>query len=107
MTLKRRIKKLSKSEARRISTTHFIICKVCNNEELAVPVEVTAVTCARCVQRMIDPPASEVPKNKKPRGWHHRMYFEHVDGVYSKGVLITDNDEIENLRTLYKDESEK
>lgn len=101
MALKRRIKKLSKTEARRVSTTHFVICKACNNEEIPVPLEVTAVMCGRCVQRMIGPPESEMPKHKKPRGWHHRVYFEHVDGIYSKGVLVTDDTEIATLRALH------
>lgn len=97
-SLKRRIKKLSKTQAARISGTHFLVCKECGGYEVQVPMDVSAVTCARCVQRMIAPPPGPKEKSDKPRGWHFKAYFEHEGVVYAKGEPITDPDEILQLK---------
>lgn len=100
-SLKRRIKKLSKSQAQRISGTHFLVCKECGGHEIEVPGDVSAVTCAYCVQRMISPPPVPKEKSDKPRGWHFKPFFEHEGQVFSKGELVTDDDEIATLRKQY------
>lgn len=97
-SLKRRIKKLSKAQAARISGTHFLVCKECGGYEVEVPMDVSAVTCAYCVQRMIVPPPMPKEKSDKPRGWHFKAYFEHEGVVYSKGEPVTDPDEILQLK---------
>lgn len=101
--LKRRNKKLSKLMARRMSGTHFIVCKVCHEVELEVSADTVAVTCGRCVQLMIPPPENYIKKEKsdKPRGWHFKAYFEHEGVVYSKGIEVTDEDEIKELKATF------
>jgi ribosomal protein S27E len=101
MALKRRIKKLSKSEVRKISGRHYLICGECGNEEVEVPSDVARVTCAHCVQKMVAPPTGykkESTGTPKPRGWHFKMYFEQDGIVYSKGVEVTDPAEIKRLK---------
>lgn len=101
MALKRRIKKLSKSEVRKISGRHYLICGECGNEEVEVPSDVARVTCATCVQKMVAPPAGykkETTGTPKPRGWHFKIYFEQDGIVYSKGVEVTDPAEIKRLK---------
>lgn len=106
MALKRRIKKLTKSEIRKIGGRQYLICSECGEEEVEVPSDIGRVTCAYCVQKMIAPPAgyrkestSETPK---PRGWHFKEYFEHEGKIYSKGKEITDPEEIATLKKATK-----
>lgn len=98
--LNRRIKKLSKSMAAKITGRQHLICSECNNEEVEVPADVSKVTCAYCVQKMIAPPEEVREKSDKPRGWHFKMYFEHNGVVYSKGKEVTDVTEITRLKKL-------
>lgn len=99
MSLVRRNKKLSKTEVRKITGRLYLVCSECGNEEVEVPADVKAVTCARCVQKMIAPPANYVKqKSDKPRGWHFKEYFEHDGVVYSKGKEVTDPQEIAALK---------
>lgn len=76
----------------------YIVCSECNLEELEVPTTVSKVTCSRCVQKMAAPPDGVKPKSDKPRGWHLKIYYEHNGEVYSKGVLVTDPDELKKLK---------
>lgn len=76
----------------------YIICSECSLEELEVPSNVSKVVCANCVQKMTAPPEGVKPKSDKPRGWHLKMYFEHNGEVYSKGILVTDPQEIKKLK---------
>lgn len=100
MALTRRTKKLTKAMAKKATGTHYLICKVCHEEELEVNTDVVAVTCGRCVQLMLPPPDNYIKREKsdKPRGWHFKGYFEHEGVVYSKGVEVTDPDEITRLK---------
>jgi len=100
MALTRRTKKLTKSMLKKATGTHFLICKVCHEEELEVNTDVIAVTCGMCVQLMLPPPDNYIKKEKsdKPRGWHFKSYFEHDGVVYSKGVEVTDANEITRLK---------
>lgn len=100
MALTRRTKKLTKSMLKKATGTHFLICKVCHEEELEVNTDVIAVTCGMCVQLMLPPPDNYIKKEKsdKPRGWHFKSYFEHEGVVYSKGIEVTDTDEIARLK---------
>lgn len=99
--LKRRTKKLSKSEVRKLTGVISVVCSECNLVEVDVPADVGRVTCALCVQKMISPPPSvKKEKSDKPRGWHLKMYFEHGGLVYSKGELVTDAKQIVKLKNL-------
>jgi DNA-directed RNA polymerase subunit RPC12/RpoP len=99
MALKRRIKKLSKSEIRKVVGRQYLVCSECGAEEVEVPQEIVRVTCAYCVQKMIAPPSGyKTEKSDKPRGWHFKSYFEQNGVVYSRGVVVTDPVEIKRLR---------
>ena len=97
MVLRRRIKKVTKQEFRRIKGTKYLVCCECNNEELEVPADTGKVTCARCVQRMVAPPppvAQKKPEGERiPRGWHFKQRYVHTDGrVFCKGVETGETD---------------
>lgn len=100
MALTRRTKKLTKSMFKKATGTHMLVCKVCGEEELEVNTDVVAVTCGMCIQLMLPPPDNYIKKEKsdKPRGWHFKSYFEQNGVVYSKGIEITDTDEIARLK---------
>lgn len=99
MALVRRNKKLSKTEARKITGRRYLICSECGNEEVEVPSDIGRVTCAVCVQKMIAPPSNyKKEKSDKPRGWHFKEYFEHEGIVYSRGREVTDPEEIKSLK---------
>lgn len=99
--LKRRTKKLSKSEVKKLTGVISVVCSECNLVEVDVPADIGRVTCARCVQKMISPPPNiKKEKSDKPRGWHFKMYFEHDGLVYSKGELVTDTKQIAKLKNL-------
>ena len=106
MALKRRIKKLTKTEIRKVSGRRYLMCGECGNEEVEVPGDVARVTCATCVQKMVAPPVgyNKAEKSDKPRGWHFKQYFEHNGIVYSKGVEVTDPDEIKKLKKTHTTE---
>lgn len=96
--LSRRIKKLSSSEAIRSTGLKYLMCSTCDQEEVRVAMDISKVTCARCVQKLVAPPDVATEKSDKPRGWHFKVYFEHNGSVYSKGKLITDAGEIKKLK---------
>jgi hypothetical protein len=100
--LKRRIKKASRTEVMKTSGRHYVLCKECSSEEVLVSIEIGAVTCGRCVQRMSAPPENRhsAVKSDKPRGWHFKVYFEQNGVVYSKGEIVTDKKEIAKLKKL-------
>lgn len=100
MALTRRTKKLTKSMFKKATGTHILVCKVCGEEELEVNTDVAAVTCGMCVQLMLPPPDNYIKKEKsdKPKGWHFMSYFEHNGIVYSRGIEVTDKDEIVRLK---------
>lgn len=103
MALKRRIKKLTKAEIRKVGGRQYLMCSECGDEEVEVPNDIGRVTCAYCVQKMIAPPSNyKKEKSDKPRGWHFKEYFEHEGIVYSKGREITDPDEIAGLKKTVK-----
>jgi ribosomal protein S27E len=96
--LTRRRKKMSKAEVRRVTGRTYLECSACHMEEVEVSTDVTSVVCSVCVQKLVAPPPKPVQKSNKPRGWHLKPFIE-LDGVvYSKGVEITDADEIKRLR---------
>lgn len=107
--LKRRIKKLTKSQLVKHNGRHTLMCKECNLISKEVSTEVSAFTCCYCVQKMIAPPANykKATKSDKPRGWHFKMYFEQDGVVYSKGQVITDPKEIAALRKSAKSAPKK
>lgn len=103
MALKRRIKKLTRAEIRKVGGRQYLVCSECGEEEVEVPSDISKVTCAYCVQKMIAPPPNyKKEKSDKPRGWHFKEYFEHDGVVYSKGREIIDPDEIAELKKLSK-----
>lgn len=106
MALTRRIKKLNSSMAAKISGRLILTCKECNKISVEVPADIAYVTCAYCVQKMVAPPDNYVkkvdPADKKPKGWHFKMYFEHNGVVYSKGKVVTDAKQIAALKNMDK-----
>ena len=105
MALKRRIKKLSKAEARKISGRQYLICSECGEEEVEVPSDIGRVTCAYCVQKMVAPPPGyrkDPTGTPKPRGWHFKEYFEQDGVVYSRGEEVTDPERIAELKKASK-----
>jgi hypothetical protein len=102
MLKRRRTKKMSKAEARKVKAgTQYLTCKVCGITEIKTNSDTVAVTCAICVIGMVAQP--ETPKyltktTGKPRGWHFKSYFEYEGKVYSRGVEITKPSEITKLR---------
>jgi hypothetical protein len=106
MLKRRKNKKASKKVLHAIKRgmgTTILTCKVCDLEEVEVGLDTAAVTCAYCVQRMVAPPVlhNKTPKSDKPRGWHFKAYYEHEGIVYSKGVEVTDAEEISRLKKSF------
>lgn len=81
------IKKILKSgrEAKKM-----LLCKECNKIDVEVGLDISAVTCAYCVQRQVPPPENIKPKaegEKFPRGWALKATYIHTDGrIFEKGV---------------------
>lgn len=65
----------------------FLLCKECNNIGVDVTMDVSAVTCAYCVQRQTMPEIKSLEsKEKFPRGWALRATYIHTDGrIFEKG----------------------
>jgi hypothetical protein len=100
--LKRKIKKLTKALFRKVTGRKLLECCMCA-DELEVSADTSRVTCSRCVQQLVEPPANLYPKEKsdKPKGWHLKAYFEHNGKVYVRGVEITDAEQLVELKKLY------
>jgi hypothetical protein len=102
MLKRRRTKKISKAEARKMKAgTQILTCKVCGITRVKTNTDTVAITCAICVSTMVAEP--EQPKyltktSGKPRGWHFKNYFEYEGKVYSRGVEITKQSDIKKLR---------
>lgn len=96
MALKRRIKKLTKTEIKKVGGRHYLLCGECGREEVEVPSDIARVTCAYCVQKMVAPPpdTQKKPEGEKfPRGWHFKARYVHTDGkVYVRGQLTDETD---------------
>lgn len=71
------------------SNKKFLFCKECNKVEVEVAFDTSAVICAYCVQRSVEPPKGivQVPEDEKfPRGWALKARYVHTDGrVFEKG----------------------
>lgn len=71
------------------NTKKWLMCKVCDEVEVEVAQDISAVTCAYCVQKQVPPPENLKPKDpaeKFPRGWALKARYVHVDGrVFEKG----------------------
>ena len=99
--LKRKITKATASVKKFLKSgknpKKLLMCKVCDTEEVEVSFDIGAVTCARCVQRMVAPPppvAQKKPEGERfPRGWHFKQRYVHTDGrVFCKGVETGETD---------------
>lgn len=70
-----------------------------------------AVTCAMCVQKMIDPPASMMKKSgtPKPKGWKFMKVFVDIEkNVYFRGVEQPDlKDTLEPTKAVPKERKKK
>ncbi len=88
--LRRRVQKnLSQDELERSFSEKYLECSLCGISQ-EVRGNITGITCARCVQKMVAPPDFPVkPKpagERKPRGWQFMKEFVDHDGiVYHKG----------------------
>lgn len=96
--LKKKITKVSATIKKRMESgkalRKYLACKVCNEVEVEVQVDIAAVTCSYCVQRQVAPPEnykSHVPEGEKfPRGWALKAKYVHTDGrVFEKGKEVT------------------
>lgn len=96
--LTRRRKKMSKAEVRRATGRKLLVCTGCKIEEVEVAEDIGAVICGVCVQKLVAPPPRPKPKSDKPRGWHLKLFIELEGVVYSKGIEVTDAEEIKRLR---------
>jgi hypothetical protein len=91
--LKRKIQKVTAAIKKFLKSgkeaKKFLICKVCDRVEVEVGPDITAVTCAYCVQQHVPPPESVKPKlatEKFPRGWALKTTYIHTDGrIFEKG----------------------
>jgi hypothetical protein len=107
MLKRKKIKKITAKEKKALVAkggTKFLICKECGITEIKTNSDTTAVTCGFCVAKMVgmpDPP-KHLQRSGRPAGWHFKNYFEHEGKVYSKGVEITDSDEIKELKLQNK-----
>lgn len=67
----------------------LLLCKECDKVEVEVAFDTSAVVCAYCVQRSVEPPKNiaQVPESEKfPRGWALKARYVHTDGrVFEKG----------------------
>ena len=73
--------------------SQWLLCQTCNFEEVEVGPDISAVICARCVQKLV--PA---PEEKKPvirlhtgfaRGWHLKKRYIAPDGnIYERGKQV-------------------
>lgn len=94
MELKLDKRKKSKIPPRRYKASErlWLTCKLCHNNEVLVFPDIIGVTCADCVQLMIEPPEYKEkvnPKDKKPRGWHFKSHYVAPDGkTYAFGKLV-------------------
>lgn len=71
------------------NTKKWLMCKVCDEVEVEVAQDISAVTCAYCVQKQVPPPENLKPKDpaeKFPRGWALKATYIHTDGrIFEKG----------------------
>jgi len=98
---KRRIKKLNKSEHRKILSKQILTCDTCKKVKIEVRDNIVSVTCSLCLVKEAGFPEVSV-KSDKPRGWHFMEYFEYGGVVYSKGQVITDKKQISKLKRANK-----
>lgn len=97
MALRRRKIRQSKNNKESIYKSSLIIeleCKNgCGNTEM-VPSTIKAVTCAYCVQKMLDndilaPERKRPGEPTRPRGWQFMKHYVDFNGVeYSKGKIV-------------------
>lgn len=107
MLKRKKIKKVTAKEKKALVAkggTKFLICKECEITEIKTNSDTTAVTCGFCVAKMMGMPEQpkHLQRSGRPKGWHFKNYFEHEGKVYSKGVEITDPDEIKELKLQNK-----
>lgn len=96
MALKRRTKKLTPQLVTKFTGKKILYCKECRQHQLEVSGDVSAVTCAYCVQKMVAPPVDPQRKpegERFPRGWHFKARFVAPDGrVFVRGQLTDEKD---------------
>lgn len=93
--LKKKVTKYTSNKSRAIERK-TLVCRECNITTVTVAQDISAVTCAYCVQRQVAPPENIKPKpvgEKFPRGWHFKQRYVHTDGrVFCKGVETGEKD---------------
>jgi hypothetical protein len=87
--LKKKVTKYTGGKLR-IMERKALVCRECKVTTVSVSTDITAVVCAYCVQKSVEPPKSVISKpssDKFPRGWHFKQRYVHTDGrVFCKGV---------------------
>jgi hypothetical protein len=95
MALKNKTRKYT-GNIKKLREMQYMLCKECSVEEVLVSSDVGAVTCGRCVQKMLIAPPSTEKKaagDKFPRGWHFKARYVHTDGkVYKRGKLTDETE---------------
>lgn len=114
--LKKKITKVSATIRKRMESgkalRKYLVCKVCNEIEVEVQVDIATVTCAYCVQRQVAPPdlpKPQVPAGEKfPRGWALKATYIHSDGrIFERGVDTGRKYEPKKLGSEWKVELKK
>jgi len=90
---KRKISKVTKAIKQWLKSgkdkKQWLMCKECDEISVEVGMDISAVTCAYCVQKQLPPPENIKPKEpgeKFPRGWALKARYVHTDGrVFEKG----------------------
>lgn len=84
---KRKLKKVTQSFKSLLKKgKKTLICKMCDIVSVEVGADIGAVTCAYCVQKIVEPPPEPKVPSEFPRGWALKNRYVHKDGVvYSKG----------------------
>lgn len=96
MTLKR--KRITKQDIKHDSRVYnkprkSLACKECGTIVENVVADTSAITCWRCVARMVAPPDLPVkakpPEERRPRGWQFMNEYRAPDGtLYRRGVKV-------------------
>lgn len=103
--LKKKVTKTTKfvSSKLNVKERKSLVCQSCSLVTVMVSNDISAVTCAYCVQKTAEPPKLLTPKpesEKFPRGWHFKQRYVHTDGrVFCKGV---ETSEVETPKTSKK-----
>jgi hypothetical protein len=78
-----------------------VVCDLCHIIRVRVASDAAGAICWVCLFKQVGMPEEPkyLKKSDKPKGWHFKKYFESDGKIYSKGVEITDLEEIQKLKS--------